>query len=340
MKIGLSIVGDSLDNFVGYVRQAEETGVEMVGMGDSQSLYHEMWVRTTLAAVNTRRVRVGTWCTNPVTRHPAVTASAIATIDELTGGRAFLGITPGDSAVYNIGYRPARLETLEAYIKAVRELLEHGTTSWNGRDARVTWADRRIPIGMPASGPRALHMAGRLADIVWVCTGLQPEPVGEAYELLEAGAREAGRSLNDIEVWWVTLLNVRESKQSAVDELKFALASYAHIIFRFTLEGKAVPPHLADRVRQLCDGYQSRFHITPGEENPNAQLVDQLDLTEYLADRLAIAGTVDQCVQRIREVGRHGIQRLWFPIRFADKGPAMNGLKQIMSRLSEQVQQG
>ena len=109
MKIGLSIVGDSLDNFVRYVRQAEEIGVEMVGMGDSQSLYHEMWVRTTLAAVNTRHVRVGTWCTNPVTRHPAVTASAIATIDELAGGRAFLGIAPGDSAVYNIGHRPASL---------------------------------------------------------------------------------------------------------------------------------------------------------------------------------------------------------------------------------------
>ena len=219
MKIGLSIVGDSLENFVRYVRQAEEIGVDMVGMGDSQSLYHEMWVRTTLAAVNTRHVRVGTWCTNPVTRHPAVTASAIATIDELAGGRAFLGIAPGDSAVYNIGHRPARLATLEEYIKARRELLEQGTASWNGRDASVTWASRHIPIGMPASGPRALRMAGRFADIVWVCTGLQPEPVGQAYELLEAGTRESCRSLDDLEVWWVALLNVRESKEAAVTSL-------------------------------------------------------------------------------------------------------------------------
>ena len=183
-------------------------------------------------------------------------------------------------------------------------------------------------------------MAGRLADIVWVCTGLQPEPVGPAYELLEAGARESGRSLEDLEIWWVALLNVCESKDAAIEELKFALASYAHIIFRFTLQGKAVPAHLADSVRQLCDGYQSRFHITPGETNPNAQLVDQLGLTEYLADRLTIAGTVDQCLQRMQEVSRHGIDRLSFPIRFADKGPVMNGLKQIMSRLGEQVQPG
>ena len=89
-SIGLSIVGDTLDNFIRYVRQAEEMGVEMIGMGDSQSLYHEMWVRTTMAAANTQRMRVGTWCSNPVTRHPAITASAIATIDDLTGGRAYL----------------------------------------------------------------------------------------------------------------------------------------------------------------------------------------------------------------------------------------------------------
>ena len=333
--IGLSIVGDTLDNFVRYVRQAEEMGVDMIGMGDSQSLYHEMWVRTALAAVNTQHVRVGTWCTNPLTRHPAVTASAVATIDDLTGGRAFLGIGPGDSATYNLGLRPAKLDTLEQYIRVVRDLLQQGTAPWRGRVTRLDWAKRHVPIGMPASGPRALRLAGRLADIVWVCTGIEPDPVAEAYALLEEGAREVGRSLEDLEVWWVAHLNVGDSYEAAIEELKFSLASYAHIIFRFTLEGKAVPDDLADALRSLCDGYQSQFHVTPGGVNPNAQLVDQLGLTDYLANRLAIAGSVDQCLQRIQEVRRYGVDRLWFPIRFANKEPVMNGLQQIMGRLEE-----
>ncbi len=336
-SVGLTIVGDTLDNFLRYVRQAEEMGVEKIGMGDSQSLYHEMWVRTTLAAVNTQRVGVGTWCTNPLTRHPAVTASAAAAIDDLTGGRAFLGIGPGDSAVYNIGARPATLETLEAYIKAVRALLEEGRATWRGREASLTWAKGRIPIGMPASGPRALRMAGRLADIVWVNTGIQPEPVAQAYELLEQGAKEAGRSLEDLEVWWVALPSIGDSYEGAVDELKFALASYAHIIFRFTLDGKAVPPHLEERIRRLCDGYQSRFHVTPSGVNPNAQLVDELGLADYLAHRLAIVGTAEQCLQRIQEVRRHGVERLWFPIRFADKEPTMNGLQEVMAGLANKA---
>ena len=334
-SIGLTIVGDTLDNFVRYVRQADEMGVEKIGMGDSQSLYHEMWVRTTLAAVNTQHAGVGTWCTNPLTRHPAVMASAAASIDELTGGRAFLGIGPGDSAVYNIGYQPAKLETLEAYINTVRALLEKGESTWKGREAHLSWARGQIPIGLPASGPKALRMAGRLADVVWVNTGIDPEPVAQAYELLEQGAKEAGRTLDDIEVWWVALPNIGESYEAAVDELKFALASYAHIIFRFTLEGKAVPEHLSEKVRQLCDGYQSRFHVTPGGVNPNAQLVDQLGLTDYLAGRLALVGTPEQCIQRIQEVRKYGVERLWFPVRFADKGPVMNGLQQVMAGLDK-----
>ena len=339
-QIGISIVGDTLDNFVRYVGQAEGMGVDAIGMGDSQSLYHEMWVRTTLAAVNTSRARIGTWCSNPLTRHPAVMAGALATVDELSGGRAFLGIGPGDSAVYNIGHRPASLKSLEQYITAVRELLEHGTTTWEGREARLEWARPRVPIGMPASGPRALRLAGRVADIVWVCTGIEPEPVAEAYELLEQGAREAGRPLDDLEIWWVALLNIGDSYENAVDELKFALASYAHIIFRYTLDGKAVPPELADGVRRLCDGYQSRFHVAPGGINPNGQLVDSLGLTDYLARRLAIVGSVDQCVRRVLELRRAGVERLWFPIRFADKGPVMDGLQEVMAQLGENTLEG
>ena len=331
VAFGISIVGDTLANFRRYVRQADEMGVEMLGMGDSQSLYHEMWVRTTLAATDTSRARLGPWCTNPLTRHPAVCASALATIDELSGGRAFLGIAPGDSAVYNIGYHPARLDYLEAYIVAVRELLEGGVTTWRGREARLDWANKRIPIGIPASGPRALRLAGRLADIVWVCTGLDTDAIHEARTLLEEGAREAGRSLEDLEVWWVALLNVAASREVAIDQLKFSLASYAHIIFRFTMNGKAVPPDVAGPLAQLCASYSPLSHVAQGSSNPNAALVDRLGLTDYLADRLAIAGTVEDCARRIEEVRAYGIDRLWCPIRVADKAAVMDGLASLIA---------
>ena len=70
MQLGVTIVGDSLDNFVRYVRQADEAGVAAIGSGDSQSLYHEVWSRCTLAGVNSEKALVGPWATNPVTSTP------------------------------------------------------------------------------------------------------------------------------------------------------------------------------------------------------------------------------------------------------------------------------
>ena len=80
MRLGITIVGDSLENFRRYVQQADRAGVAAIGTGDSQTLYGELWVRCTLAGIYTTQARVGPWATNPVTRHPSVTAGAAATL--------------------------------------------------------------------------------------------------------------------------------------------------------------------------------------------------------------------------------------------------------------------
>jgi 5,10-methylenetetrahydromethanopterin reductase len=334
MRLGLTIVGDTLEHFMRYVQQADRAGVAAIGTGDSQTLYGELWVRCTLAGINTSRARVGPWATNPVTRHPSVTAGAAATLAELTAGRAYLGIATGDAAVYNIGRKPATLASLEAYIRTVRALLEVGTAEWEGRTMHLDYAHPPVPIAMPASGPRALRLAGRVADMVWVCTGLQPEAIAAARQHLAQGAAEAGRRLEDLDIWWVALLNVGPPRAEAIEQLKFSLASYAHIIFRYTLEGKAVPPAFAEPLRRLVDGYRSRFHIRAGEVNPNAQLVEDLGLTDYLAERLAIAGTVEECLTRLETLQELGVEQIWTPVRFADKTPLMQAIcEELMPRL-------
>jgi 5,10-methylenetetrahydromethanopterin reductase len=334
MRLGITIVGDTLERFVHYVQQADHAGIAAIGTGDSQTLYGELWVRCTLAGMHSTSAQVGPWATNPVTRHPSVTAGAAASLAELTGGRAYLGISTGDAAVYNIGRKPATLARLEAYVRTVRALLEEGVADWQGRTAYLDYDHPPVPIAMPASGPRALRLAGQVADIVWVCTGVQPEAVAAAREHLARGAAEAGRTLDDLDVWWIALLNVGPPRQEAIEQLKFSLASYAHIIFRYTLDGKAVPSQLADPVRRLVDGYQSRFHIRAGEVNPNAKLVEDLGLTDYLADRLAIAGPVDECLERLHVLQAQGLEQIWTPIRFADKAPLMRTIcEELMPRL-------
>ena len=154
VKMGVAIVSNNAREFIQQVRMLDEAGVAMIGNGDSQALYHEQFIRAALSAEHTQQARVGTWITNPVMRHPAVTAAAIATVDDLAPGRAFLGVGTGDSTVYNAGLRPANLATLERFINTVRELHQNGESQWEGNPCYLTWADRRIPIGMAVSGPR------------------------------------------------------------------------------------------------------------------------------------------------------------------------------------------
>ena len=285
VKLGVAIVSTDVQEYTRQVRMLDEAGVAMIGCGDSQALYHEQFIRCALAAEHSRRARVGTWITNPITRHPAVTAAAIATVDDIAPGRAFLGVGAGDSTVYNASLRPASLATLERFVHTIRQLHQDGASQWQGGACYLAWAKRRIPIGMAVSGPRAMRMAGRLADIVWVCFGIQEEEIALAKRYLQEGAREAGRALSDIDLWWMVQFNMAESREAALEPIKANLASSGHIIFRYGLDGKAVPPRYQEQAQELAKRYQPIQHFS------NVGLTDELGLTEYLAERLSILGT-------------------------------------------------
>ncbi len=92
------------------------------------------------------------------------------------------------STVYNAGLRPARLETLQRFIHTMRALHQEGTSSWQGKPCHLAWAERRIPIGMAVSGPRAFRLAGQLAVFVRDSFGLQDDQIAQAKQYLQEGA--------------------------------------------------------------------------------------------------------------------------------------------------------
>ena len=103
MKFGVTMFPNNLEDVASQARLAEEMGFDYVGIADSQSLARELYVTLSVVAMSTERVMLGPTVSNPRTRHPAVASSAIASVNELSGGRAFLGIGSGDSAVLNLG---------------------------------------------------------------------------------------------------------------------------------------------------------------------------------------------------------------------------------------------
>jgi 5,10-methylenetetrahydromethanopterin reductase len=306
-RLGLLCLPRSVTTAVADARLAEDVGFSMVGVADSQSVFREMYATMALCAQATRRVRIGPSVTNPITRHPAVAASGIATIDEVAPGRAFFGLGSGDSAILNLAERPATLADLRAYVEAVRALHTTGETTWRGRVVRLTWVERAIPIYLSAEGPRTLELAGEIADGVIVNVGLEPALVRDAVAHVHAGARRAGRDPSTIDLWTMVRANVTDDVAAGIDEITMELASNAHHVFRFTLEGKHVPGALADAIHRVQKGYQPAAHEALGA-SPNAALLDaEPVLRAYLAERFAAVGPPGVCAERLRAVVEAGI---------------------------------
>jgi 5,10-methylenetetrahydromethanopterin reductase len=145
---------------------------------------------------------------------------------------------------------------------------------------------------------------------VIVNVGLEPTLVKDAVARVHAGARRAGRDPSSIDLWTMVRANVTDDVVAGIDEIRMELASNAHHVFRFTLDGKHVPPALADAIRRVQKGYQPAAHEALGP-SPNAALLDaEPALRAYLAERFAAVGPPSVVAETLRRVVDAGISGL------------------------------
>jgi 5,10-methylenetetrahydromethanopterin reductase len=181
------------ETLVNSARAAEAAGFARLWVQDSQLRLTDVFIDMLNAARATEQAIVGTLTVNPVTRHATVLAGSIATVEQYVPGRTALGIAVGDTAVWQIGKRPARLRELEDTVLTVRRLLAGEGIEMGWTEPTAIAHARPVPVIVAASGPRTLRMAGRSADGVIIRVGTDPELVAWGYEQFCAGAREAGR---------------------------------------------------------------------------------------------------------------------------------------------------
>lgn len=317
VRFGITFLPNAPSEFVEWARTAEATGFDIIGIADSQSLYREVYVCATLCALNTERIRFGPRVINPLTRHPAVAASAAVTLEELAPGRTMLGIGSGDSAVYNIGLKGSTLAEMREYLLAVRSLLRDGTAEYHGRHASLAWGRADVPLYLAASGPKTLRLAGQIADGVVINTGLLPDIIRDSIEQVRLGAEEAGRDPTEVDLWWLPLTNLAEDRRAAIDHILMSLASAGSHLARFTTEGKHIPPELMAKVRELGARYHFDQHDKP--DSANRELIRELGLVDYLADRFSVAGTADDCIRKLERAVEAGARQFWMSVHFDDK---------------------
>ena len=273
---------------------AEKLGFAGIWIADSQSIFRDALAALTLSATRTRTLSLATAVTNPVTRHPATIACSFATLDELSGGRAILGIGVGESSVETLSLRPARLARLEQAALVLRALMAGEEVDWDGARIRMPWSARTIPIVFASSGPRSLETAGRAADGVLFQVGAEPAMVRYAFEHIDRGA--AGRKVTR---YMRLACSVDHDRATARRVAAGYVAAAAGTIFR-SAPAEVLDGALRRDISALKKRYDYYAHTSSNATH--AELV-----TERIMDAMAIAGSPADVIPRLRELSALGV---------------------------------
>ncbi|EPD69477.1 LLM class flavin-dependent oxidoreductase [Streptomyces sp. HGB0020] len=312
MKFGFGVNPQGVDDVVSAGVQAETLGFDRIGLWDSPLGHREVWMTLGAVAAKTEKLRLGPWVTNGITRHPVVTAAAAATLDDIAPGRVILGVGSGDSGVYNLAGVGSKLADLEEFVVAVRGLLTTGRAEWRGQSLAIDWpGERDVKIFVSAHGPKATRLAGRIGDGVIVGSGVSPEAIRSARDLIAAGCEEAGRDESQIETWWMAPWYISEDGEQAKNDALWHLTSLVHHWSRTGGKGM-FPEELREGIIKLGSGYHLRSHGDPSPEEKGQYAVEaeRLGVADYLRRRFTISGTPAEVCAQMTEAAQAGALNL------------------------------
>jgi len=303
MDFGITLKPDmSPERIVALTRQAEETGFGYGWLFDSHVLWLEPYPLLTMMALNTTRMRLGTCVTNPATRDPSVTASVLATLNLISGGRMDLGIGRGDSARRVLGKKPTTLARLEEAVRIIKDLANGQPTDYDGEQIQLPWAKGNLPIWIAGYGPKALQLTGRIADGV-ILQFADPHLIRWCLGFVRAGAEAAGRDPAAIRVMVAAPVWVSDDRAIARDHVRWfpALVSNHVMDLIARYDPAELPPELTAYVRDRS-GYDYQHHAEVGSSN--AQFV-----SDDVVDRFCIVGTLAEHTQRLQELADIGVDQ-------------------------------
>jgi 5,10-methylenetetrahydromethanopterin reductase len=314
IRVHLRVPGTSpVPETMKLLQQIEAAGFDGVGILDSQMLSRDTFVILGQAATHTSRLTLFPAVTNPFTRHPSVLAGAMLTVEELAPGRVMCVIGTGYTSASTIGRKPATLAEMRACIGGVKALLAGETVDWGGTRTRLGFASgRAIPVLMAASGPKAIELAGEIADGVLLLVGFNAGIVEAALERLERGARRAGRRLEDLQIIWAVRVGTAATTGQA---RRFARPTAVHWgILRWGnhwLEpaGLRLPTfEIPDAVHRI---YPDLSHARDWEAAIAATSFVPDEVVGQLCDALGLVGTAEHCAGRIAEMAKLGVRNLY-----------------------------
>ena len=303
MKFGFTLKPDhTIERTLALARQAEAAGFEHGWLFDSHVLWRDPYPLLTLMAGATEGMRLGTCVTNPGTREPTVTASALATLDEISGGRMDLGIGRGDSARRVLGKPPITLAHTEEAIRVIRALVAGETIEYEGTALVFPWTRGwTLPVWVAGYGPMAIAMTGRVADGI-ILQLADPDLVRWFVGQLHEAAVAAGRPADAVKVQAAAPAHVAPRDIGRDRTRWFPALDSNHVVdlvSKYPREElpEALTGYVTDRT-----GYDYHHHAEVGSSN--AAFVGD-DVT----DRFCVLGGADEQIAKLRELADAGVDQ-------------------------------
>ncbi len=305
MRFGMTTMAvEPPDRFRRLVEIAEGGGCGYLWVCDSSLHARDVYSYLTVAALNSRSLRIGPNCTHPYTRHPAINLNAMATIHELSGGRGIVAVATGDRPVMELGYPMARVAVVREMIGVIRALETGETVTREGEtfaleDARLSFdLPAPLPLYLAASGPRMLRMGGELADGVLFLAGVHEDCVAYAIERIREGARAAGRDPAALDIGCTVYGSLQDDAEAA-RALCRPMAAWFPQTSRQYAEIAGVPRRRIENIRAAYAG---------GHFDQARAAMDFV--TEDMIDAFTVGGPPELWIDRLNRIAALGVEHI------------------------------
>jgi probable F420-dependent oxidoreductase len=308
MDFGVTVLPDPpFSRWLELIQLAERHGFGYAWTYDSHVLWQESVPMLAVAARETSKIRLGHFVTNPATRDPTVLASAYATLQDLSNGRMAMGIGRGDSAVRVIGRQPMKVAEFERSCAMVRAFMNGGEVEWNDKQLQLKWVRPElppIPMWIAGYGPRALAVAGRVADGVIIQLA-DPEIIQWIMATARQAAEEAGRDPAQLKCIVGAPAHISDDLADAREQVRWFPAMVSNhvmdLIDRYGADGSAVPKALTEYV-QARKFYDYNEHSRVGAAHGEF-------VTDEICDRFCVLGTAEQAKAKLQELQEIGVDQ-------------------------------
>lgn len=285
-------------------KMIEGLGFDSMVFADTQNITPEVWGQLMLAARDTERIELGTGVTNPGTRDVAVTASAAASLQLESQGRAICGIGRGDSSLAKIGRAPVSLAEFETYVTRLQGYLRGDDVDRDGTPSRIEWlADAalpKVPLEIAATGKKVIELAARHADRIVFALGADEERIARAIDTARRAAAASGRDPDGLQLGaWVNSV-IHPDVAAARAAVRGGLSVFAHFSGFSGMKTEAMDPKLRDAAQHLRQSYDVRDHGRA--DTAHAQQLD-----DAFVDSFGIVGPVETALPRFQRLAALGL---------------------------------